>query len=151
MRETKHLFQADTYREVCDRIEALTPDAQPVWGRMTVGQMLAHCVEAMRNALGETAQKRQWIGYLIGPLLRASYLSARPFRSKQVRTPFPVTETKVFATEKARLLQHLQRLHGQGASLCQGAYHPIFGELTPEEWALAQYKHLDHHLRQFGV
>ena len=29
--------------------------------------------------------------------------------------------------------------------------HPAFGYFTREQWGQMQYKHLDHHLRQFGV
>ena len=29
--------------------------------------------------------------------------------------------------------------------------HPFFGPLKPQQWAILMYKHLDHHLRQFGA
>jgi len=29
--------------------------------------------------------------------------------------------------------------------------HPVFGELNYEEWVLLHYKHVTHHLRQFGL
>ncbi|MFD1127776.1 DUF1569 domain-containing protein [Paenibacillus provencensis] len=28
--------------------------------------------------------------------------------------------------------------------------HPFFGKLTSEEWSIGLYKHLDHHLKEFG-
>ncbi len=38
-----------------------------------------------------------------------------------------------------------------GAAGCTKNPHSFFGKMTPEEWAILMYKHLDHHLRQFGV
>jgi len=29
--------------------------------------------------------------------------------------------------------------------------HAFFGSLTGAEWGVSTYKHLDHHLRQFGA
>ena len=29
--------------------------------------------------------------------------------------------------------------------------HPVFGEMTPKAWAVFAYRHMDHHLRQFGI
>jgi hypothetical protein len=29
--------------------------------------------------------------------------------------------------------------------------HPVFGKLTKEQWSKATWKHIDHHLKQFGV
>ena len=38
-----------------------------------------------------------------------------------------------------------------GPGVCTNHPHSFFGRLVPEEWAVLMYKHLDHHLRQFGV
>jgi hypothetical protein len=32
-----------------------------------------------------------------------------------------------------------------------GPEHFIFGAMTMEQWNALQWKHIDHHLRQFGV
>jgi len=29
--------------------------------------------------------------------------------------------------------------------------HPFFGKMTSQQWSKAMYKHIDHHLQQFGV
>jgi hypothetical protein len=29
--------------------------------------------------------------------------------------------------------------------------HPFFGKMSAKEWATIAHKHMDHHLRQFGV
>jgi len=54
-------------------------------------------------------------------------------------------------TERERLRGLIERFTAAGPA--GGTMHPhsFFGRLTPEEWATLMYKHLDHHLRQFGV
>jgi hypothetical protein len=32
-----------------------------------------------------------------------------------------------------------------------GLDHPGFGRMSARDWDVLQYRHLDHHLRQFGV
>ncbi len=39
--------------------------------------------------------------------------------------------------------------HGAPADTC--GRHPIFGALTREEWLIGEYRHTDHHLRQFAL
>ena len=31
------------------------------------------------------------------------------------------------------------------------AAHPVFGKMSPTDWGVLGYKHIDHHLKQFGV
>jgi uncharacterized protein DUF1569 len=61
-----------------------------------------------------------------------------------------VTDTKSFEEERAALLDLLERI-GTGPGEGAGPDHPLFGPLTRREWAVATYKHTDHHLKQFGA
>ena len=45
----------------------------------------------------------------------------------------------------------IDRFAAAGPKGCTTHPHSFFGPLTPDEWAILMYKHLDHHLRQFGV
>jgi DNA-binding response OmpR family regulator len=56
-----------------------------------------------------------------------------------------------FAAAKARVRSLLDDFHAQGERGCEGRVHGFFGRLTGAEWGITQYKHLDHHLRQFGA
>jgi hypothetical protein len=38
-----------------------------------------------------------------------------------------------------------------GADAFEGKESNSFGKLTASEWNIMMYKHLDHHLTQFGV
>ena len=42
-------------------------------------------------------------------------------------------------------------LQAKGPAATDGNVHGFFGPLTGDEWGICQYKHVDHHLRQFGV
>jgi hypothetical protein len=45
----------------------------------------------------------------------------------------------------------IDRFAAAGPQGCTTHPHAFFGSLTPDEWAILMYKHLDHHLRQFGA
>jgi len=58
---------------------------------------------------------------------------------------------KDFATEQQRLLASVDRFSAGGPAQFTTYPHTFFGPMTPAEWAIMHYKHLDHHLRQFGA
>ena len=65
--------------------------------------------------------------------------------------PFRIADKRDFEIEKGILIDWVDRFYTEGAEKSITAKHPSFGKFTPEEWAIGQYKHLDYHLRQFGV
>lgn len=132
-----------------ERIERLAPDTRPRWGRMSVAQMLAHCAEVQEVMNGKPLEGTPWLLRLAGPLIKRAVLSRRPY-PKGVRThpQYLQTSEKRFEPEKRRLLAALSEFR---ASDAQGARHPLFGPLSAEEAGWGAFKHLDHHLRQFGV
>lgn len=145
------LFSSAGYQDILQRINQLGPESQAEWGEMDVAQMMAHCVEVMRNAMGEIQQKRKVLSYLIAPFLKKRYYNELPFKSRNVPSTFKVVEQRDFESERKNLLKRLEDFHIHGKTACQGAIHPMLGSFSPEQWAIGQYKHLDHHLRQFGV
>jgi len=134
------------------RIRALKPDSKALWGKMDVAQMLAHCQQPLRVAIGQLRLKRGLIGILFGGMARRKLLSNEPWGKNMPTAPeFRVTSKKDFESERRALLDLLRRFgEGGPASLTQQP-HPFFGPLTPEQWNALQWKHLDHHLRQFGA
>lgn len=148
------LYHASDVSEIIRRMERLEPGTSRQWGKMNAVQMLAHCHVAMEMALGKTVVKRLLIGRLIGTFLKRGALSKKPFVKNS-----PTDKSFVFAgndhlsfnEEKAKLIQSIREFAGGGPSRCTTHPHPFFGKYTPDEWAVLQWKHLDHHLRQFGV
>ena len=78
--------------------------------------------------------------------------SEKPLSKNSPTDPtFVVSDTRDFEKEKARLLAVMQRFHAAGQQAADGRVHSFFGRLTGGEWGVIMWKHLDHHLRQFGV
>jgi hypothetical protein len=133
------------------RIEALRPDAVRQWGKMTAAQMLAHCAIAVEAANGERPMKQIFLGKLLGPFVRKTMLGPKPYsRGAPTGRLLVVADARDFATEQSRLLAALRRLRAIGPDAAAQHPHGFLGRMTGEDWGRAQWKHLDHHLRQFG-
>ncbi|RMF64621.1 MAG: DUF1569 domain-containing protein, partial [Bacteroidetes bacterium] len=143
------LYDPAVYRDVLARIERLRPDARPQWGRMNAAQMLAHCAEIVEVYNGKPLGTMPWYVRLGAGLVRRMVMSRLPY-PKGLRThpQFMPPATSDFEAEKARLLEALETFMSLKEIPCQ---HPLFGELGEEEKGWSMYKHLDHHLTQFGV
>ena len=149
----KNLFEPSALEEVKSRMARLGPDSQRLWGKMNAAQALAHCSEAIEMAQGAISPPRILIGRLLGPWVKkAMILNEQPMRrnSKTYKTLI-VSDERDFAAEKQRLRESIDRFAAGGPAGCTKHPHFFFGPLTPVEWAALMYRHLDHHLRQFGV
>lgn len=148
----KNLFQQETVDEVIARIDKLQPAAQRQWGKMEVPQMMAHCSRALDMATGTLILPRLLIGRIIGPFVKPIYTNEKPFaRSNPTDKKLVVSDQRDFAHEQQQLKQKVQQFYQGGEEQCTRHPHPFFGALTPQEWSRGMYKHLDHHLRQFGA
>ena len=148
----KNLFQLDAVDELVSRIDCLQPTTQRQWGKMDVAQMMAHCSGALDMAAGRLNPPRILLGRLIGPLVKPIYTNEKPFsRNNPTDKKLVVSDARDFAREREQLKLKVRQFHQGGAGQCTRHPHPFFGPLTPQEWSRGMYKHLDHHLRQFGV
>ena|SRR5688572_5032499 len=148
----KSLYTEADINEIIDRINKLSPDSQRQWGKMEVPQMFAHCNAALETAAGKNFPKRFFIGRLISPFTRASFLSEKIFGKNYPTDPsYTFTGQLIFADEIAKVVSTIQDFHDAGMAKCSSHPHPFYGKLKPNEWGIAMYKHFDHHLRQFGV
>ncbi|HET9057399.1 MAG TPA: DUF1569 domain-containing protein, partial [Chitinophagaceae bacterium] len=124
--------------------------SQRQWGKMDAAQMLAHVQMPIKIALGTHQPKGSFLLRLIGPLFKSKLWDAVPYKESLPTDPTFITtgQVKDFEKEKSQLLQLVNNFSEN--NIARDA-HPIFGKLTKEQWAKATWKHLDHHLRQFGV
>jgi len=149
----KNLFEAATAKEVKERIGRLGPNSARQWGKMTAPQAMAHCSAAMEWAVGDILPPRMFLGRIIGPLAKSQVLKdEKPMaRNAPTAKTLVVKDDRDLGKECARLSALVERFVAGGPQGCTRHPHTFFGPLTPEEWATLMYKHIDHHLRQFGV
>jgi hypothetical protein len=148
----KSLFDPTHNQEIVDRINRLTPASQAQWGKMNVSQMLAHCQPVLRVAYGELKLKRNLLGMLLGGMVKRMLLREEPFKQNSpTEKTFIITDKRDFEAEKKKLIELVQRFSKQGPDGIRKDPHPFFGKLTTHEWDILQWKHLDHHLRQFAA
>jgi hypothetical protein len=146
------LFEVSEVRDLIARIERLAPEQRPLWGKMNTAQMLAHCRAPLRVATGQQKLSRTLIGFLFGRLAKRMVLRAKTFgRNLPTDKSFLFPEASDVARERAALIAELESFHAGGPGGLTQEPHPFFGRLTPSEWDHLQWKHVDHHLRQFGV
>jgi len=148
----KNLFQPETVDEVLARIDSLQSGSQRQWGKMDVAQMMAHCSATMDMASGRLNPPRLFIGRLIGPLARPIFTNEKPFsRNGPTDKSLLISDPRDFAREREQLKLKVRQFHEGGEAGCTRHPHPFFGAITPQNWSRGMYKHLDHHLHQFGV
>lgn len=148
----KNLFEQETVNEVISRIDKLQPTSQRQWGKMGPAQMMAHCSIGMDMASGRLNLPRVFIGRLIAPFFKSIFTNEKPFgKNAPTAKEFVVADQRDFAREQEQLKVKVRQFCEGGETHCTRHPHPFFGSLTPQDWGRGMYKHLDHHLRQFGA
>jgi hypothetical protein len=149
----KNLFETGRVEEVKGRIAQLKPDSERQWGTMNPGQALEHCSRGIETALGDKTPPRVLVGRLLGWIVKPKVMgNDEPLRrNSPTMKELVVRDERDLGTERMRLYALIDRFAAAGPAGCTTHPHAFFGRLTPEEWAILTYKHLDHHLRQFGV
>lgn len=150
------LWQPRARAQIQTRLDTLQPDSLPRWGRFTAPQMIAHLTAALRMATGELpVQPRPAPAFFRHAPFKhfAVYLmpfpKALPTSPELLARPLGVTASDWLANRAA----FDAALEGFAARNPKGGWpaHPVFGPLSGRAWGALQYRHLDHHCRQFGV
>jgi hypothetical protein len=149
----KDIFNEKEVGLILDRIGSLRPDTPRKWGKMSVAQMLAHCNVSYELIYDHKhprpgAFKR----FLLRAFIKNATTNETPYKPGSPTAPvFIVREDKNFEAEKSRLVQYIRKTMEMGPAFFEGKESHSFGKLTLLEWNNMLYKHLDHHLKQFGV
>lgn len=148
--EVKNLFDPSVKQEIIARINKLTPQTKQLWGIMNVSQMLAHVQMPIRIAFGTHRPKGSFLLSLIGPLFKSKLWDENPYKQSLPTDPtFVMTGSeKEFEKERSEVIQLINNFTKESIV---GERHPVFGKITKENWSKATWKHLDHHLKQFGA
>jgi hypothetical protein len=151
--ERSGLHEATRYQECLERIDRLRPDSVAQWGTMSAAQMLSHCAEVQDVSNGSRELRgTPFLVKLFKGVIRRMVLSDKPYpKSTGTHPQYVQRLDKDFEAEKQRLLSGLEVYRQLDPSAAERIVHPLFGKLSFEEKGFLTYKHLDHHLKQFGV
>ena len=148
----ENIFNAADRAALQQRLSRLQPTSARQWGKMNAAQMLAHCAAAMEMACGDRQKKQAFIGKLVTPFIRSTFLGPKPLgRNSPTDPDLVIAEERDFSAESQRLSTLVDRFCQAGPDAAGRQIHSFFGRFSGEEWGRLTYKHLDHHLRQFGV
>ena len=147
--EVKSLFDTTVRQDIISRINQLTPQSQRQWGKMDPAQMLAHLQMPIGVGIGAHKFPRTFIGRIFGPFAKKMLYNDKPFsRNLPTDSSFIMKDPRDFEIEKQQLISMIYQFNENNIV---DTPHPFFGKLTKEQWAKGTWKHLDHHLQQFGV
>jgi hypothetical protein len=131
------------------RVERLSADTQPLWGRMNAGEMLAHVLLGMRMASGELETRPRKGPFRYWPLKHLfvywmPFPRSAPAPREIVTRRQPVDWNANYEALRATLVTFRE------TAPQTWPLHPVFGKLSAKAWGALGWRHLDHHLRQFG-
>jgi hypothetical protein len=147
----KSIWQDATRREVATRLAQLTPERRAEWGRMSAQQMVCHLAASVQMAIGERicAPKRTPLRF---PIVKHLVIYVLPFPKSVPTAPELIVAAtpNAWARDVGDLQAALDRFIARGPE-ARWVDHPTFGRLSAGQWGVLVYRHVDHHLRQFGV
>jgi hypothetical protein len=139
--------------DVIYRVLKLQPQSTRKWGTMAVTEMLHHCSTANQLILNYSIQNKK--STFKQKLIRVVVLHFLPAFPKNIKAPKQVVQmqskisTKSFEEEKNYFIETINQFPEH--QFPEKMYHPSLGNLSPKQWGVATWMHMDHHLRQFGV
>jgi hypothetical protein len=149
----KDIFNQTTTTGLIERINNLNSKSPSKWGKMSVDKMLAHCNVTYEMAYENIHKKPNlFIRFLLRIFVKKFVVNEIPYKKNiQTAPEFIIKDSKKFDIEKNRLIEYLIKTEQLGATYFEDKKSHSFGKLTAKEWNNLFYKHLDHHLTQFGV
>jgi hypothetical protein len=140
--------------ELIARLQQLTPDTSRRWGTMTAHEMVCHIADSFRGVMGDRVMS----------MATASPLKRRAMRVIALHLPLPWpkgistrpemdpkrngTRPVAFEADRREAIALLRRFVSSDAHYVQ---HPMFGAMPRSDWLIWGHRHMDHHLRQFGL
>ena len=148
----KSIFDKEPHDELLERLAKLEMDSERQWGKMKPSQMMEHVARALDMAMGKKPVKQMFVGKALSWLFRKEFVGEQPFQpNRPTGKYFIITDDPDFEPTRTKLSALITEFHDLGESGTDGNVHGFFGRLTGKQWGETQYKHVDHHLRQFGV
>lgn len=148
-----NVFNSIVSNQIIERINQLSPTTLPQWGKMNVSQMLAHCNVTYEMAFENKHPKPNFlVAFILKTFIKNIVVSEAPYKKNSQTAPaFLIKDSRDFDKEKSRLISYINKTVEMGESSFDGRMSLSFGKLSSTEWNNMFYKHLNHHLTQFGV
>ena len=149
----KSVFNNADVAGLKERIDKLTPQTSPLWGKMNVSQMLAHTNVSYEMAYTDKHPRpNAFMRFILKALVKNVVVGPKPYKhNTPTAKAFLITDERNFEKEKQILLDYIDHTMMLGKNHFEGKESLSFGKLTADEWNVLFYKHLDHHLQQFNV
>lgn len=147
------IFDSATTDAMLSRLEGITADTVPQWGKMNASQMLAHLNVAYDINSGKIPVSYNPImRFMLKLFVKDIVVGKKPYAKNGRTAPvFIVEGARDFAAEKAKLISNMKAVEAEGAAAYEGKFSASFGKLSSQEWSNQFWKHMDHHFTQFGV
>lgn len=148
-----NIFSNEVAQQVIERIQQLSSNTPEKWGKMNVAQMLAHCNVSYEMVYTDKHPKPSgFVKFLLKLFVKGKVVGEGAYgQNGQTAPAFIITGEKDFEEEKNRLIAFIEKTQSLGLAHFEGKESHSFGALNGKEWNNLFYKHIDHHLKQFGV
>lgn len=129
----RNIFTKVVTDELIARIEKLNPQTQPIWGKMNVAQMLAHCCVSYELVyeIERFPKPGRIMKFIIQLLAKSQVVGKKPYPKNGRTAPvFLITDEREFEKEKERLIGYLIKTQRLGESHFDGRESLSFGKLS---------------------
>jgi hypothetical protein len=150
IKKMKNSFSEHDTAEFISRIDKLTPTTNPIWGKMDVAKMMAHCNVTYEMVYENIHPKpKEFVKLMLKIFVKNAVVGQKPYKKNgQTGSQFLIKDNREFETEKKRLVDYLNKTQQLGETYFDGKESHSFCVLTAQEWSTMFSKHLDHHLTQ---
>jgi hypothetical protein len=145
------LFDQMDRAAILRRVGGLTPERMPMWGKFTAPEMVCHVSAGLRQALGDLDAGKPW-GPFRFPVINWLAINVFPWPKGKAKSPPALLGTKPTSWDgDITALRELIERFGQRGPSDAWPLSAAFGKISGKSWGVLEYRHLDHHLRQFNV
>jgi hypothetical protein len=146
----KTTFDKITRDELISRINTLNEASKAQWGKMNIYQMIKHCTLWEEMILNKVHCKRSFAGRVVGKMVLRGFIKDESPLKRNTPTSPELRANESSGDVAAEKKKWLALIEGHANYSIPYFVHPFFGKMTKEQVGYLDYKHIDHHLRQFN-
>jgi hypothetical protein len=146
----KSIYNSNDNHELVNRINQISSESKPLWGKMSVDQMCEHCLLTSNVAFGKQELKINFLMKLVGKMMKNKFFNSEFKKNSPTAPEFIVKKSFDLDNSKSELIKNIQLLQ-DGQKTITVMNHPFWEKMSHEDWDKLMYNHMGHHLKQFGV